>query len=475
MRRLFSSLGVALMLNLLTKPAWLLLENAVQDRVGHAAYGLFSALYSLGLLVSALTDLGINQYLTKIIATQPDRFHAVVRATFGLKLGLSVAYFGLVVVFGYLLGYGEGLGLKLLIPAGLTHLLISLLMYIRGLLQGLQQFKTDAAASVADKTLLMGLVAALFAINWLDIETFAWANVASLAIAVVLFGLLLMLRMGWPGLHLPGAEGRRLLRSSLPFALIIILYGLQERINQIILERTVGEQANGIYAGAYRWISAISMYLWTVLPIFYAKFAAGFADATTNQQRLFDVGKVVVALPLALICGFIWNYGEVLFFLFAQSNPAEVHLMTLNIKILAVGLFLNALFQVYSTYLTATGRERYVNALLVVSIVPNAAITYLAGPYLGSLAASLGLLSSFMVLSAGFVWAFARSTPLAVPWRLLLKLLAVIVLSLGLMWLLQNRGWPWYAAPIPAGIVMLAGALVFKLVPVPGLRRKQQG
>ncbi|MBC7448169.1 MAG: teichoic acid transporter, partial [Hymenobacteraceae bacterium] len=47
-------------LNLAIKPGWILVENLVQNRLGHAAFGTFTALYALALVAASVSDLGLT-------------------------------------------------------------------------------------------------------------------------------------------------------------------------------------------------------------------------------------------------------------------------------------------------------------------------------------------------------------------------------------------------------------------------------
>jgi O-antigen/teichoic acid export membrane protein len=61
---------------------------------------------------------------------------------------------------------------------------------------------------------------------------------------------------------------KELLKDSLPFAMITLVYGINERIDIVMLERLSSATEAGLYAGPYRWVDAVMMYMWTVLPIF---------------------------------------------------------------------------------------------------------------------------------------------------------------------------------------------------------------
>ena len=59
------------LLNLVVKPGWVVVENLVQDRLGHAAFGLVTAFSALALIVAALSDFGLTPYSVKRVAAEP--------------------------------------------------------------------------------------------------------------------------------------------------------------------------------------------------------------------------------------------------------------------------------------------------------------------------------------------------------------------------------------------------------------------
>ena len=63
------------------------------------------ALYSLGFLFLALSDLGVNQYTTKTLASKPELLKRLFPTLFSLKMVLSLIYPFFMIGIGFLLGY----------------------------------------------------------------------------------------------------------------------------------------------------------------------------------------------------------------------------------------------------------------------------------------------------------------------------------------------------------------------------------
>ncbi|UOQ67717.1 hypothetical protein [Hymenobacter volaticus] len=71
-KRFFGNISLVVLLNLLVKPGWVLVENLVQDRLGHQAFGTFTTLFILASVMAAVSDLGTTQLTTKRVAASPS-------------------------------------------------------------------------------------------------------------------------------------------------------------------------------------------------------------------------------------------------------------------------------------------------------------------------------------------------------------------------------------------------------------------
>jgi O-antigen/teichoic acid export membrane protein len=419
----YRQLGKIIALNLLAKPLWLLAENWVQDRVGHASYGKFAALFNLSLLLAALVEGGLAQHLTRSFS--PHATDSAAPKMLGLRILLSALGLLTTIALGYLLGYSAE-ELVLLSLLGLFHFLQSIIAFLRGLLQALHRFGKDAYASIGDKVLLLlGLPVLVF--TGLTVYSFALGLTLSAGCIVVL--LARTLRAYWFPPILPSLKAARsVLRKSLGLALMALLFSALERLNFILIERISGSVESSLYAGAYRWYSAVSMYLWTVLPPFYARFAKAPQD-----QALFNSAQIIVSLPIIGVCAFLFWYTPYVFFLFQESSLQEIERMALTLKGLTLGLLANGVFNVYSTHLSACNREKYVNFLLFPAICLNALLTLGAAQVYGAFAGALGLTVSMLFLSGGYLYFFTQKSGIKPPWGILLRLLtAALCLFTGL-------------------------------------------
>ena len=254
------------------KPGWVVVENLVQDRLGHATFGLITALSALTLVVAALSDLGLTPYAVQRVAAEPGFMAETFPTLLPLRGALNFVALAAMLGVGWVLGY-RGPELGLLAAVGAALLLAQYGQFLRGTLQAHQKFNTDAVLSVVEKFLLLGAVLVLIPVG-LTLPRYVGARLGAAAFTTVLLYGLMTRFFGRVKYRWRGPVARTALRASLPFALMTLLYGVNERIDMVMLERLASPTEAGYYAGAYRWVDAVMMYAWTVLPLFFAKFAS---------------------------------------------------------------------------------------------------------------------------------------------------------------------------------------------------------
>ena len=454
-KRFFGNISFVVLLNLLVKPGWVVVENLVQDRLGHATFGLISALSALTLVVAALSDLGLTPYSVQRVAAEPTFMAETFPTLLPLRGALNAVALAAMLGVGWVLGY-RGHELVLLGAIGTALLLAQYGQFLRGTLQAHQKFNTDAVLSVVEKFVLLGAVLVLIPVG-LTLPNFVGARLGAAAFTtVLLYGLMTRL-FGRVKYRWKAPVARSALRASLPFALMTLLYGANERIDMLMLERLASPTEAGYYAGAYRWVDAVMMYAWTVLPLFFAKFASVPRDAAA-QRELLRFGQRILTLPLLFVVAFVLFRGEVLFWQFSHSTPAEVARMTWCLKILFLNVLVHAFFAIYSTLLTSTTHERAVSWLVAGSILLNIGLNLFLLPRYGAVAASLDTLLCAVAVSIGYLVLVGRRTGVGVPFRLLGRLLLAFGLLCGTWYVLQyglNKALGWWLEAGIMGVVFV--------------------
>ena len=458
----------------------------VQDKIGHAQYGIYAALFSLGYIFIILSDFGINQYFTKTLAGKPDLLQIFPDA-FTLKITISIIYPFFMLLIGWLLNYRHS-ELYYLFLLCFTQSSLQLAMFFRANFQAFQRFRIDAFASVIDKVFLIAIIAFLFLYR-IDLELYIYTRLLTAVLAfIILFimlinihpvppqtpeyrghtgvkSLLFLMVYGRYKHKIKLSKLKAILGGSIPFALIILLYGVHERIDQVMLERLASDHVTGLYAAAYRWVDAFMMYLWTILPIFFARFAH-LQSNLKEQQKHLSFGQIIVSIPMIFVCGFVFIYGEKLLWLLSNSDLEDLGIMTSCLKILFISVLVHGLLAIYGTLLSSTGHVKFLNKMMLVSIAINIGLNFLLIPKYGAEAAAFTTVISTAFLSVAYLLYIHIRLQIHIPFLILLKLVMIAAVFTGTLYILSHTGIEWYVNTFIAGVVLLLAAYFSGLINV---------
>ena len=450
---LFKYIGIAIILNVLIKPTGIFVENIVQDHLGHVAYGTFAALNALAFLFLVFLDFGINQFLTKELAVNPAMPSENLSGLFSLKLFLAIAYPFLMLGVGYLLGYSaHNVYLLFIISSGYSCIQISL--YFRAKFQALQKFKLEAFASVADKLILIILTVILIIIN-ININDYILIRFLSMFLTMVI-----LIVPAWKifskeafVVNIDLETWKNTLKQTYPFALITILYSIHDKVDQVMIERLIGQYQSGLYAAAYRWIDAFMMYLWIVLPMFFARFS--FVKNDPEQLKsVLKSAQVIAAIPLLFVSAFVCFHGEQLFILLTNSTPAEVIEMTSCLKVLFIAVLIHAYFAIFGTLLTAIGGEFFLNKMMIFTITLNIVLNIYFIKHFGISGAAWATAISTFFLSVSYIFKLLKNPVFHLDIALITKLICLGVLLYASFYICQLLQYNWWVSSIFTGMLM---------------------
>jgi O-antigen/teichoic acid export membrane protein len=132
------------MLNLLVKPFWIFgIDRTVQNVVGAEQYGFYFALFNFSLILNILLDLGITNFNNRNISQNQQLLRKHFSNIIVLRMLLGVGYFIISLTLAWIWNYNWD-QLKLFIFLVFNQFMLSLILYLRSNLAGLQLFKTGA-------------------------------------------------------------------------------------------------------------------------------------------------------------------------------------------------------------------------------------------------------------------------------------------------------------------------------------------
>lgn len=465
------NIGLVVLLNFLIKPTGLYLEMLVQNKVGNEYWGIFASLFSFAFIFSVLSDLGINQYLTKSVAESPALLKRLFPQLFWTKILLIVIYPFILVFLGYMMGFKNHYLFYLALLSS-SHAILQMNNFLRGNFQGFQLYKLDAFAANFDKVMIISLtIGLLWYYNDAELIFDRYFFLRWIA-PFVTFLILLALTYHnglWIGARVKWLSLRAVIPKAFPFAWMAILYSVNEKVDQVMVERLHSPNEAGIYSAAYRWLDAFMMYLWVILPMFFSRFAY-FNKDLEQQSKLLRTGNILTILPFLTLGIFICWYGDIFFFVFTNSNSDEIIKMTQSFSVLSFVLVVHGFSAILSTFLTSTGYAGYVNKLLTFSILINICLNVFFIPSYGSIAAAIATLISTLILSLGYVWFIVKNKLVVIPFKDWTVLCIIGMVGIGIIYLLSLYNVVWYVSIIILSITMLGLTLALKVMRISDLK-----
>ncbi len=441
--KFFSNLLFLLLVNLLVKPFYIFgIDRTVQVTVGDDVYGLYFALYNVSVLFYILLDLGMTNYNNRTIAQDTSLLKDYVPNFLLVKSILSISYllllFGMVWLWQY-----DKLELRLLLPLALNQVLISFIFYFRSNISALHYFKIDGLLSALDRVLVIAICSVLLWGNVVEefrieyfiyAQTFAYGITALVSFAVVAkYAAFRRFEVKWDTM-------RQIIRESLPFALLVLLMTIYNRIDSIMLERLLPNGAfhSGIYAKAYRLLDAVNvfglLFAGLLMPI--------FARMLKDKQPIESLSRLSFGLISALsitvgICCYFFRH-PMMTFIYGDST---LYTATVFGWLMFSFMFIACVY-IYGTLLNANLNMLPLNIIAVSGVLLNVALNWVLIPRYQAIGATAATLITQFLVAGGHIflaiWVFKLRFPLVFLGRLLAFALSVCGLNYFLIHLTPN-------------------------------------
>ncbi len=459
-RKFVTNLILLLFLNLLVKPFWILgIDRTVQNLVGDESYGLYFALFNFSLILNILLDVGITNYNNRNIARHNFLLKKHLSNIIGLKLMLALLYAAFSLIVAAVIGYSK-IQINLLIFLIFNQFLVSFILYLRSNITALHLFRTDSIISVLDRTLMIiicgfllfsGSLREHFTISWfIYAQTSAYLLSAFITLAIVLH------KSGKIRVRINLQFCMVFLKKSYPYAILILLMSLYNRIDSVMLERilpgSTGREQAGIYAQAFRLLDAVSMFgmlfAGLLLPIFskMIKQQEPIGQMVKLSYTLLIVPAIIIAVSS------LYYDHEIMSLLYTSNTDFSADIL----GILMIGFTGIATTYIFGTLLTANGSLKQLNLMAMAGMILNVTLNLILipryqsfGPAYASLATQIFTGVAQLVLA---IYIFRLRPKMGYIFQLLIFIGATVVLAS----VSKNIG-NW----IYGYLTMIAGSLLF--------------
>ena len=432
-------LTLMVLLNLLIKPLAIFgIDAQVQNAVGATEYGFYFSLLNFTYLFNILLDFGITNFNTKYMAQYPHLARQYIGKILPLRIALLLIYVLLTLGLAFCLGYNEK-QFQVLYVLILNQFFISVILYFRSYFSGLLYLKIDILLSVMDKfflILFMGYFLYLQTGYPVSVSLFVWLQTCSLGLTLLIALILLLSKIGFPVIKWNLSFNRFILRKSFPYALLIVLMMLYNRVDSIMLERMLGdgEYQAGIYAQAYRLLDAFFMFASLFSSLLFPILARMLKEGGDVRGLLGTAGNILLpgAIILAAVCFVDWQFILELFY-HRDIREAGVVFRILMFSFIPVCITL-----LFGTLLTVNGNLKFLNWVSFAGIWANVGLNFILIPKYGALGTTYATLFTQGAVALVQLYYAIRLFQMEVNARIMLKYAALIVVlvlvPLGLNW-----------------------------------------
>jgi len=369
LKKYLSDIAFMQVLNLLVKPVWILvIDRAVQNALSQEIYGNYFALFNFSLMFFIILDLGLNGYNTTEISRDTNKIVSFAGSIIGLKILLMILYLIAAFGVGSLLGYNR-LEFNLLLILSILQIITSFNQYLRSIVSSLQKFKWDGIFMVLDRVVIISICSVLIwggISDWeLTINRFVYAQLMGVSLVTISLVVFLRKQLSKVSISFQFQRIVPILKQSWPFALLIMLMGLYNYMDSVMLKLLISD-------------GQVSDY---------------------TSKLLLLIGFSVVF--------FSYSYGmDIMQFLYPDKATAA---SSNAFVILMFGFIGSVLVLVYGTLLTAALELKFLNLAAFATLVINLVLNVKLIPQYGaSGAATATLVSQFIFGGVCFMISFRK-------------------------------------------------------------------
>ncbi|MFN8256396.1 MAG: oligosaccharide flippase family protein [Bacteroidales bacterium] len=366
------SIVFAIFLNLLIKPFWIfVIDRKVQNLVGTEEYGMYFSLLGFTLLFNIIADFGTTSFNNRIIAQNHNNLTRQFIELVPLRIILAIVYCFFTLAIALIAGYS---GRQIYLVAWLifNQVLVSLTLFLRSNISGLQLFNTDSIVSVIDKLLLIIFCGILFIPSLQSlfrIEWFVYAQSAAYFLTFLITLFIVIRKTGHWKIKFNPVNLFKILNKSFPFALLMFLMMVYNRIDAVMLERILpdGKVQAGIYAQAFRINDALAMFAFLFAGILFPLFA----KLVHEKKPLKDVlgqSFAMLIVPSAGIVASLFIYSPDIMSVLYHQHILDSSLL---LKYLLFGFLGNCLVYIFGTLLTASNHLKILNFIALIGFITN--------------------------------------------------------------------------------------------------------
>lgn len=423
--------------NLLVKPLYIFgIETKVQNEIGPSAYGLYFSLYGLVFLWQFINEPGIQNYNAIYLSQNKDKAFEHIPRLLGIKIILFISFLTVSLLSGLIIGHNS-ISLYYIIGIVGIFFLSTLFVLLRTSLSSIGKYRIDTWLSSIDRLLLIVVISTLFLLQFrISVSSFILVQLACYLFCVIIT--LYFLRKEKISITpiFDFAYAKSLLKSSMPYALIILLVAGITRFDAVILERILpdGNYQAGLYAAGYRFVDAANMFGY----LFGALLLPMYGNNIKNKikvNELFDVSFRLLFTLSLIIASALFFYSKEIIQLFYNDayNDAIPVMRILMISVIPI-IFTHAFGSLIFTMKKIKEYNIMMIIIFIISIISNLVLIPI---FKSQGAAFISTLSQFLIL-LGMIYITSKFNFLKISLDVFIKCISFFLLNVSVFYLIKN-------------------------------------
>jgi O-antigen/teichoic acid export membrane protein len=306
------------------------------------------------------------------------------------------------------------------------------ILYFRSNISGLQFYTTDSLLSVLDRTIMIILCSLVIWGNIIHekfrIEWFVYIQSISYLLSFTIMLIVVLFKSKRLSFTFDGKVARRLIKQSLPYALLVFLMGIYTRFDAVILERLLpdGRVQAGIYAQSFRILDAASMFAFLfpslLLPMFSRLLGKGEDINPLTQLSLSLI--FIFAVAFSISC---FAFNQPIIKTLYHENIAYSSSVFSILVLVFIPISVNYIF---GTLLTANGNLKQLNYIAGTLVILNICLNLILIPAHKAIGAAVSSLITQSIAACLQLYFCIKLLKIDFNKVLLLKYLMFIGLSL---------------------------------------------
>ena len=455
-------LAFLLFANLLIKPIYIFgIETQAQNLLGPNSWGLYFGLLNFCFLFQIILDPGIHNQNTKWVAENRGNLSKRLGQTIIMKLWLGILFLVVLAMVGSWIGYPSSY-FKLLGLIAINFFLSSFYVFLKSHFPAMGDYGKETLFSVLDKILLILILGIqIYVLKDLSIQSFILSITAANVIAI-LIAFTRVRKITQIEFYFSWREARFILRESFGFALVGLFMSLFNRMDGVMLERMLDDDAyaSGVYAAGYRILDASNMFALLFASLLLPMFAYRLHKDGEVGQLASQAAKIMLVIVSMVVLSGYFYAEEIMDLLYVDYTQQYAD----SFRILILSFIGVGFSYIYGTLITATGKLFIFNVILFGGICINWYLNYQWIPIETSIgAAKATLITQVSVMILQFLLVL-KNFGLKTSFKPMISVVLYIVLAVLTAYFMSQIEIHWMIKLVGSIIIMIIASFLMGLI-----------